>query len=74
LFNKEPILLMNDAINSIPPLEDPNGHAHIYMLPLYDVAKPDDAPLAYLQQLRYTIGTYISQARADEIRAARHSN
>jgi hypothetical protein len=37
LFNREPILLMNDAIESVPPVEDPNGAAHVYLLPLYSV-------------------------------------
>ncbi len=35
LFNKEPILLMNDAIKAIPPVEDPNGEARLYKLPLF---------------------------------------
>lgn len=69
LFNKEPILLMNDAIESIPPVEDPNGAAYVYMLPLYDLANPQNPPLAYLQELRYTVGNYITRERAEEIRA-----
>src|SRR5690242_16424924 len=27
VFNKEPILLMNEHVVSIPPIDDPNGHA-----------------------------------------------
>jgi hypothetical protein len=69
LFNKEPILLMNEGIHSIPPVEDPNGHAFIYRLPLYDVSSPDSAPLAYLLQLRYTVGDYVTRDEADDIRA-----
>lgn len=56
LFNREPVLLMNDAIESIPPVEDPNGKAFIYRLPLYDRAQPDGPPMAYLTELRYTVG------------------
>jgi hypothetical protein len=61
LFNKEPILLMNDAIKSVPPVEDPNGEAHIYRLPLFNVKEPDGNAVAYLTRLRYTVGNYITQ-------------
>ncbi|MFZ0769836.1 MAG: DUF6073 family protein [Candidatus Sulfotelmatobacter sp.] len=61
LFNKEPILLMNDAIKSVPPVEDPNGEAHIYRLPLFNVKEPDGNAAAYLTRLRYTVGNYITQ-------------
>jgi hypothetical protein len=76
LYNTEPVLLMNDAIDSIPPVEDPNGHAHIYRLPLYphgpsmkteDVAQ--DQPLAYVTSLRYTVGNYITEEEAESFRA-----
>ena len=70
LFNKEPILLMNDAIESIPPVEDPNGAAHIYRLPLYDVSAPDDVPFAYLMRLNYTVGNYLPRDEAERIRQA----
>lgn len=70
MFNREPILLMNDAIESIPPVEDPNGAAYLYRLPLYDAQKPDGKPAAYLTSLRYTIGNYITQADAAAFRAA----
>jgi hypothetical protein len=69
LYNREPILLMNDAIESIPPVEDPNGAAHLYRLPLYDQSKPDGKPAAYLTSLRYTIGNYVTQAEASAFRA-----
>lgn len=59
-FNKEPILLKNDAIESVPPIEDPNGIAHVYELPLFDKKNPDGKPVAYLQSLRYTVGNYIT--------------
>jgi len=32
VFNKEPILLMNEHVTSIPPVDDPNGHALLFML------------------------------------------
>lgn len=68
VFNKEPVLLMNDAIESIPPVEDPNGAARIYRLPLYSRADPDGRPVAYLRSLRYTVGDYITPERAAECR------
>lgn len=61
LFNKEPILLMNDAIDSVPPVEDPNGKAHIYRVPLYNRADPNGRPVAYLTSLRYTVGNYLTR-------------
>lgn len=68
LFNKIPILLMNDAIDSVPPVEDPNGEAHIYRLGLYDRNNPDGRPVAYLLSLRYTVGNYITLEQAEEYR------
>lgn len=67
-FNKEPILLMNKGIKSIPPVEDPNGVAHLFLLPLFDQRRPDAAPIAYLSSLRYTVGNYISQEAAEGFR------
>jgi hypothetical protein len=69
VFNKEPILLMNDAIESIPPVEDPNGIAHLYKLPLYDMGNPGGEPVAYLTSLRYTVGNYVTEADAIAYRA-----
>jgi hypothetical protein len=69
LFNKEPILLMNDAIESIPPVEDPKGEAHIYFLPLFDKSNPASAPVAYLTRLQYTVGNYISKDEIDSLRS-----
>jgi hypothetical protein len=69
LFNKEPILLMNNAIESVPPVEDPNGAAHIYLLPLFRTDDPDGRPMAYLSQLHYTVGNYLEEERAQEIRS-----
>lgn len=68
-FNKEPILLMNKGINAIPPVEDPNGVAHLFLLPLYDHRNPDGTPVAYLSSLRYTVGDYITREAADRLRA-----
>jgi hypothetical protein len=70
-FNKEPILLMNGAIKSVPPVEDPNGKAHIYLLPLFDMKQPDGRPVAYLESLVYTVGNYLSREAAEKIRARR---
>jgi hypothetical protein len=69
MFNREPILLMNDAIESIPPIEDPNGAAHLYRLPLFDTRKPDGEPVAYVTGLNYTIGNYVTVAEAAAFRA-----
>jgi hypothetical protein len=69
VFNKEPILLMNEAIESIPPVEDPNGQAHIYRLPLYDKSNPNGLPVAYLKRLQYTVGNYVTQAQAEAFAA-----
>jgi hypothetical protein len=68
LFNKEPILLMNDAIESVPPVEDPNGEAHIYRLPLFDIQHPDGEPIAYLTRLRYTVGNYLTKEQLESFR------
>jgi hypothetical protein len=67
-FNKEPILLMNDAIESVPPVEDPNGEAYIYRLPLFNVDDPNGQPIAYLTSLRYTVGNYITREQARAFR------
>lgn len=68
VFNKEPILLMNNAINAVPPVEDPNGEAHIYWLPLFDDKHPDGNPVAYLTRLRYSVGNYITEAHLKSMR------
>lgn len=69
VFNKEPILLMNDAIEAIPPVEDPNGMARLYRLPLFDTRNPDGMPVAYLNRLQYTVGNYVTVAQAEAFRA-----
>jgi hypothetical protein len=67
-FNKEPILLMNNAINAVPPVEDPNGEAHIYRLPLFDVKDPEGNAVAYLTRLRYSVGSYITEEQLKSMR------
>jgi len=70
LLNKEPILLMNNSIKSLPPVEDPNGAAQIYNLPLYDSKNPNGRPVAYLRSLKYTVGNYITETEAKAFREA----
>lgn len=62
VYNKEPILLMNEHVKSIPPVDDPNGHALLFMLPLFDYNKSSEKPLAYLTSLRYGADNYLSEA------------
>ena len=64
VFNKEPILLMNENVTSIPPVDDPNGHALLFMLPLFDRAHPSGKAVAYLTSLRYGADNYITEAEA----------
>lgn len=59
LFNKEPVLLTIDDVKSIPPAGNP-GQGQIYqMLPLYDRADPEGAPVAYLTSLSFRMGSYL---------------
>ena len=48
VFNKERILLMNRHVERIPPVDDPNGHALLFNLPLYNRKDPDGEPVGYL--------------------------
>lgn len=68
LFNKEPILLMNDGIRALPPVEDPNGYAYLYKLPLYNRENPDGRPVAYINSLKYTVGNYVTREEAERFR------
>lgn len=61
VFNKEPILLMNRHVERIPPVDDPNGHALLFNLPLYDRRDPEGEPVAYLTSLRYGADHYLSE-------------
>lgn len=63
LFNKEPIVLKNDGIERIPPVNDDRGQASIYQLPLFDKRNPNGEPVAYLLSLDYTIGGYLPKPR-----------
>ncbi|WP_305788073.1 DUF6073 family protein [Symbioplanes lichenis] len=60
LVNKEPIILTIDDVRQIPPAGSP-GKGQIYrMLPLHDIRRPDDQPIAYLTSLRFTMGGYLT--------------
>jgi len=67
VFNKEPILLMNEHVTSIPPVDDPNGHALLFMLPLFDRANPSGKAVAHLTSLRYGADNYLSEAEVKSI-------
>jgi len=69
VFNKEPILLMNEHVTSVPPVDDPNGHALLFMLPLYDRAKPDGKAVAHLTSLRYGADNYLTEKEVHAIKA-----
>lgn len=69
LYNKEPILLMNEHITSVPPVDDPNGHALLFMLPLFDRTNPTGKAVAYLTSLRYGADNYITEAEVKSLRA-----
>jgi len=71
VFNKEPILLMNEHVTSIPPVDDPNGHALLFMLPLFDRKNPSGKAVAFLTSLRYGADNYITEAEAQSFRAPR---
>ncbi|TDD55536.1 DUF6073 family protein [Saccharopolyspora elongata] len=59
LINKEPIILTIDDVRQIPPAGSP-GKGQIYrMLPLHDIRRPDDDPVAYVTSLRFTMGGYL---------------
>jgi hypothetical protein len=61
LFNKEPVILTIDDVRTIPPAGAP-GKGQIYrMMPLYDLAKPEGEPVAYLTSLRFTMGGYLQK-------------
>jgi hypothetical protein len=71
VFNKEPILLMNEHVKSIPPVDDPNGHALLFYLPLYDLSNPNGSAVAFLTSLRYGADNYISEAEVKALQAGR---
>lgn len=71
LFNKEPILLMNQNLTRIPPVDDPNGHALLFKLPLFNVQDPQGEPMAFLTSLRYGADHYLTRAEVASIRERR---
>lgn len=73
LFNKEPILLMNEHITKIPPVDDPNGHALLFKLPLFNLEDPHAEPVAFLTSLRYGADNYLTRAEVKTIRDRRLS-
>lgn len=63
LVNKEPIILTIDDVRQIPPAGAP-GKGQIYrMLPLHDIERPDEEPVAYVTSLRFTMGGYLPKER-----------
>lgn len=68
VFNKEPILLMNEHLTKIPPVDDPNGKALLFRLPLYDIEDPQGEPVAFLTSLRYGADHYLTK---NDVRAVR---
>lgn len=71
VFNKEPILLMNEHVASVPPVDDPNGHALLFRLPLYNREDPNGNPLAYLTSLRYGADNYLTESEARSFQTSR---
>ncbi|MFY9823861.1 MAG: DUF6073 family protein [Thermoanaerobaculia bacterium] len=71
LFNKEPILLMNQNLTRIPPVDDPNGHALLFRLPLFNVQDPHGEPMAFLTSLRYGADNYLTRDEVSSIRERR---
>lgn len=69
VFNKEPILLMNEGIKSIPPVDDPSGHALLFRVPLFDRKNPSGRAVAYLTSLKYGADNYISESEAKAFQA-----
>jgi Family of unknown function (DUF6073) len=64
LFNKEPILLMNEHVTRIPPVNDDNQKALLFHLSLYDHTNPLGEPVAYLDSLRYGADHYVTESEA----------
>jgi hypothetical protein len=74
LFNKEPIELTIDQVRAIPPAGAP-GVGRIYrMLPLFDMASPDAAPVAFLTALTFAMGTYLTESQLADLRSKLHGS
>jgi Family of unknown function (DUF6073) len=71
VFNKEPILLMNQNLTRIPPVDDPNGHALLFKLPLFNVNDPNGEPVAFLTSLQYGADHYLTRDEVNAIRERR---
>ena len=67
----EPILLMNQNLTRIPPVDDPNGHALLYKLPLFNVQDPQSEPVAFLTSLRYGADHYLTREEFRSIQERR---
>lgn len=74
VFNKEPILLMNEHVTRIPPVDDPSGHALLFKLPLYNRRDPQGEPVAYLTSLRYGADNYITESEAKSFQKPRRKS
>jgi hypothetical protein len=59
---------MNERLSRIPPVDDPNGHALLFRLPLFNVDDPQGEPVAFLPSLRYGADNYLTK---NEFRAIR---
>jgi len=70
VFNKEPILLMNEHVTRIPPVDDPSGHALLFRLPLYERKNPHGEPIGYLTSLRYGADNYVTESEAKSFRTS----
>ena len=53
------------------PVDDPNGHALLFYLPLYDHKNPDSGAVAHLTSLRYGADNYITEAEVRALKAGR---
>jgi hypothetical protein len=69
LFNKEPILLTIGDVRTIPPVGHPGLGLIHRMLPLYDQDDAEGPPAAYLTALKFAMGTYITKADIERIKA-----
>lgn len=58
VFNKEPIPLAH-YITHIPPIGQGGSSPDSMRIPLYNVADPNGAPVAYLLKVRTQIGGYV---------------
>ncbi len=62
LVNKEPIELTIDNVKAIPPAGAPGDGRIYHILPLYNQGNLEGEPAAYLTSLKFSMGTYITEA------------